>query len=73
MVALSVDGEVVATKTMARSVQVTLPWDETFDVGSDTGKPIDDKDYQIPFAFTGNSDLLIRNPQIPRQSPCRPP
>jgi arylsulfatase len=28
-------------------------WDETFDVGSDTGTPVDDKDYQVPFAFTG--------------------
>jgi arylsulfatase len=55
---LSVDGKVVATKTMTRSVPLTLPWDETFDIGSDTGTPIDDKDYQIPFAFTGKLDKL---------------
>ena len=55
---LSVDGKVVATKTMARSVPLTLPWDETFDIGSDTGTPVDDKDYQIPFAFTGKLDKL---------------
>ena len=30
-----------------------LPWDETFDVGSDTGTPVDDNEYQVPFRFTG--------------------
>jgi arylsulfatase len=29
-----------------------LPWDETFDIGSDTGTSVDDHDYQIPFKFT---------------------
>jgi len=42
---LSVDGKVVATRNMARSVPLTLPWDETLDIGSDTGTPVDDKDY----------------------------
>ena len=27
--------------------------DETFDVGIDTRTPVDDKDYQVPFRFTG--------------------
>jgi arylsulfatase len=27
--------------------------DETFDVGIDTRTPVDDKDYEPPFAFTG--------------------
>lgn len=27
--------------------------DETFDVGVDTRTPVDDKDYQVPFRFTG--------------------
>lgn len=30
-----------------------MPWDETFDIGSDTGTPVDDRDYQVPFKFTG--------------------
>jgi arylsulfatase len=50
---LTVDGKVVATQTMERTVPVTLQWDETFDIGSDTGTPVDDQDYQVPFAFTG--------------------
>ena len=55
---LSVDGKVVATQTLERTIPLVLPWDETFDVGSDTGTPVDDQDYQVPFAFTGKIDKL---------------
>ena len=54
----SVDGKVVATETMERTIPLILPWDETFDIGSDTGTGVDDADYQIPFAFTGRIDKL---------------
>ena len=37
---------------------LTLPWDETFDIGSDTGTPVDDQDYRVPFAFTGKINKL---------------
>ena len=53
-----VDGKVVATQTMERTIPLLLPWDETFDIGSDTGTPVDDTDYQVPFAFTGKIDKL---------------
>ncbi len=53
-----VDGKVVSTQTMEHTVPLTLPWDETFDIGSDTGTPVDDGDYQVPFAFTGKIDKL---------------
>ncbi|MGA2402569.1 MAG: arylsulfatase, partial [Syntrophobacteraceae bacterium] len=53
-----VDGKVVSTQTMERTVPLTLPRDETFDIGSDTGTPVDDKDYQVPFKFTGKIDKL---------------
>ncbi len=55
---LSVDGKVVATQTMERTIPLILPWDETFDIGSKTGTPVDDQDYQVPFAFTGKIDKL---------------
>ena len=32
--------------------------DETFDVGIDTRTPVDDKDYQVPFRFTGKITKL---------------
>jgi arylsulfatase len=54
----SVDSKAVATQTMERTVPLTLPWDETFDIGSDSGTPVDDADYQVPFAFTGKIDKL---------------
>ena len=54
----SVDGKVVATQTMERTIPLILPWDETFDIGSKTGTPIDDADYQVPFAFDGKIDKL---------------
>jgi arylsulfatase A-like enzyme len=55
---LSVDGKVVATETLERTVPLTLPVDETFDIGSATGTPVDDADYQVPFRFTGTIDKL---------------
>ncbi len=53
-----VDGKVVSTQTLAHTVPLTLPWDETFDIGSDTGTPVNDQDYQVPFAFTGRINKL---------------
>lgn len=50
---LKVDGKVVASQKMKRTLPLILQWDETFDIGSDTGTPVDDKDYQVPFPFTG--------------------
>ena len=32
--------------------------DETFDVGVDTRTAVNDKDYQVPFAFNGRIDKL---------------
>jgi arylsulfatase len=53
-----VDGKVVATHKLERTVPSTLPWDETFDIGSDTGTPVDDRDYQVPFRFTHGDATL---------------
>ena len=66
---LKVDGKVVATQTMERTVPLILPWDETFDIGSDTGTPVDDHDYQVPFAFTGKIDKLTISVEPPKLTP----
>ncbi len=50
---LKVDGQVVDSHPMPRSLPVGIGWCETFCVGIDTGTPVDDKDYQVPFRFTG--------------------
>jgi len=34
---------------MPKSLSVGIGWADTFDVGIDTGTPVDDKDYQVPF------------------------
>ena len=46
-----------------------LQWDETFDIGSDTGTPVDDHDYQVPFAFTGKLDKLTISMDRPKLTP----
>jgi arylsulfatase len=50
---LSVDNNQVAQRSLPRDQPIIWAWDETFDVGLDTGTPVDDKDYQVPFAFSG--------------------
>lgn len=49
---LKVDGKTVAQKALPRTQPLIWAWDETFDVGLDTGTPVDDQDYQVPFALT---------------------
>ena len=66
---LTVDGRTVATRTLERTVPLTLPWDETFDMGSDTGTPVDDQDYQVPFSFTGRIDKITFSIEPPKLTP----
>ena len=55
---LSVNGTVVDTQKMEQTIPIILAWDENMDIGSDTGSPVNDKVYQVPFAFTGTIDSL---------------
>ena len=64
-----VDGKVVATQKLEHTVPLTLPWDETFDIGSDTGTPVDDQDYKVPFKFTGKIDKLTITVEPPVLTP----
>jgi len=68
--ALKVDGQVVATHTMERTIPLILPIDETFDIGADTGTPVDDRDYQVPFAFTGKINKLTIRVEPPKLTPA---
>ena len=64
---LKVDGKVVATKTMTKTLPMILQWDESFDIGSDTLTGVNDADYQPPFRFTGTLNKLtikIDRPQL---------
>ena len=55
---LSVDGKEVASQKIPSSVPFAFGVDESFDIGSDTGTPVDDKEYQVPFAFNGTLHKL---------------
>ncbi len=50
---LKVDGKQVATRQIPHTIPFLMTLGETFDVGVDTRTPVDDKDYQVPFRFTG--------------------
>jgi hypothetical protein len=66
---LKVDGKEVATQTMERTMPFILQWDENLDVGSDTGTPVDDRDYQVPFAFTGKINKITLTIDRPKLTP----
>ena len=66
---LKVDGNVVATQSLEHTIPFILQWDENFDIGADTGTPVDDQDYQVPFQFNGKIDKLTLTIDRPKLSP----
>src|SRR5262249_61260664 len=64
---MTVDGKEVARKTIPHTIPALMTFDETFDVGVDTRTSVDEKDYQVPFRFTGKLDKLtikLEPPQL---------
>ena len=57
---ISVDGKQVAQGRVANTIPVRLSFDETFDVGEDTGTPVSG-DYDVPFKFTGKIEKVVVN------------
>jgi arylsulfatase A-like enzyme len=55
---LKVDGKEVANNKIPHTIPFLTVGDETFDIGADTRTPVDDRDYQVPFAFNGTIDKL---------------
>jgi arylsulfatase len=53
---LKADDKDVATAKVPHTIPFLMTIDESFDVGMDTRTPVDDKDYQVPFRFTGKID-----------------
>jgi Sulfatase len=66
---LKVDGQEVARRTMEHTMPLLMQWDENFDIGADTGTPVDDRDYQVPFKFTGKLDKLTLKIERPKLTP----
>ncbi len=66
---LKVNGKVVQTINMPRTLPLILQWDESFDIGSDTLTGVNDADYKPPFAFTGKLNKLTIKLDRPQLSP----
>jgi len=66
---LKVDGNVVATNRMERTLPMILQWDESFDIGSDTLTGVNDQDYQPPFPLTAKLNKLTIKVDRPQLSP----
>jgi len=66
---LKVDGKVVDTKTMPKTLPMILQWDESFDIGSDTLTGVNDADYRPPFALTAKLDRLTVKVDRPKLTP----
>jgi arylsulfatase len=67
---LKVDGKQVASQKMEHTLPLILQWNESFDIGSDTGTSVCDQDYQVPFTFTGKVAKLTLNLDRPQLSPA---
>ena len=67
---LKVDGKVVDTKTMDKTLPMILQWDESFDIGSDTLTGVNDADYTPPFPLTAKLDKLTIKVDRPKLTPA---
>jgi arylsulfatase len=54
---------------MEHTIPFILQWDEALDIGSDTGTPVNDADYKVPFAFTGKLNKITLTIDRPKLSP----
>ena len=63
---LSVDRKEVAKGRIERTIGIRFSLDETFDVGEDTGTPVDFNVYDVPFKFNGelNKVTVVLKPAI---------
>jgi arylsulfatase len=66
---LKVDGKVIDTKTMSKTLPMILQWDESFDVGSDTLTGVNDDDYRPPFPLSAKLHKLTIKVDRPQLSP----
>ena len=67
---LKVDGNIVDTKKMPKTLPMILQWDESFDIGSDTLTRVNDADYTPPFPLTAKLNKLTITVDRPQLSPA---
>jgi arylsulfatase A-like enzyme len=66
---LKVDGKIVSTEKLERSVPLSLLLDQRFFIGVGGPTPVDDHDYSGPFKFTGKIDNLTIALDPPKLTP----
>jgi arylsulfatase A-like enzyme len=66
---LKVDGAVVETRKLEKTIPIILQWDESFDIGSDTLTGVNDEDYLPPFPLTARFNKLTIKIDRPQLSP----
>jgi arylsulfatase len=54
---LTVDGKVMASGKIPKTIAFRMSLDETLDIGQDTGTPVSE-DYHVPFDFTGTLEKV---------------
>jgi len=67
---LIVDGKVVQTMEMKKTIPMILQWDESFDIGEDTLTGVNDEDYHPPFKLTAKLNKLtikVDRPQLTQE------
>lgn len=65
---IRIDGKEVARKKMEKTIPITLAWDESQDIGSDTLTGVNDADYQVPFTFNGTIEKITLDIERPTLS-----
>ena len=66
---LKVDGKVVSTQKMGNSLPLVKPLDIAFQIGLSGANPVDDRDYKVPFNFTGKINKLTIALDPPKLTP----
>jgi arylsulfatase len=66
---LKVDGTVASTQQLERTVPLALLLDQRFGIGISGPTPVDDRDYQAPFTFTGKIDKVTIALDPPKLTP----
>jgi arylsulfatase A-like enzyme len=66
---LTVDGKVVSTQKIERTLPLVKPLDQFFAIGLSGPTPVDDHDYKVPFNFTGTINKVTIALDPPKLTP----
>src|SRR5450631_3928642 len=66
---LKVDGKIMSTQKLEHTLPLVKPLDQSFDIGLSGPTPVDDRDYKVPFNFTGKISKLTIALDPPKLTP----